>query len=222
MNDGAVYSLGPEVVGHWMSGSVQSRIDVARIINSFDVLLLQHEFGIFPGNDGSEVLQLLRDVHVPVLVTMHTVPLIPTHGQRNVFEALLDRADAAVAMTDVAHQRCLNVFDVAAEKVVTIPHGATVPERSSLPLSNDVSLLTWGLLGPGKGVEWVIDALAMLPDLRDRLRYTVAGETHPKIKANDGEQYREMLKRRAELLGVADQVAFDDQYRSLPSPDSPL
>jgi glycosyltransferase involved in cell wall biosynthesis len=217
MNDGAVYSLGPEVVGHWMSGSVQSRIDVARIINSFDVLLLQHEFGIFPGNDGSEVLQLLRDVHVPVLVTMHTVPLIPTHGQRNVFEALLDRADAAVAMTDVAHQRCLNVFDVAAEKVVTIPHGATVPERTSLPLSNDVSLLTWGLLGPGKGVEWVIDALAMLPDLRDRLHYTVAGETHPKIKANDGEQYREMLKRRAELLGVADQVAFDDQYRSLPS-----
>jgi glycosyltransferase involved in cell wall biosynthesis len=66
-------------------------------------------------------------------------------------------------------------------------------------------------------VEWVIDALAMLPDLRDRLCYTVAGETHPKIKANDGEQYREMLKRRAELLGVADQVAFDDQYRSLPS-----
>ena len=217
MNDGAVYSLGPEVVGHWMSGSVQSRVDVARIINSFDVLLLQHEFGIFPGNDGSEVLQLLRDVHVPVLVTMHTVPLIPTHGQRNVFEALLDRADAAVAMTDVAHQRCLNVFDVAAEKVVTIPHGATVPERTSLPLSRDVSLLTWGLLGPGKGVEWVIDALAMLPDLRDRLRYTVAGETHPKIKANDGEQYREMLKRRAELLGVADQVSFDDQYRSLPS-----
>jgi glycosyltransferase involved in cell wall biosynthesis len=120
-------------------------------------------------------------------------------------------------MTDVAHQRCLNVFDVAAEKVVTIPHGATVPERTSLPLSTDVSLLTWGLLGPGKGVEWVIDALAMLPDLRDRLCYTVAGETHPKIKANDGEQYREMLKRRAELLGVADQVAFDDQYRSLPS-----
>jgi glycosyltransferase involved in cell wall biosynthesis len=86
-----------------------------------------------------------------------------------------------------------------------------------LPASTDVSLLTWGLLGPGKGVEWVIDALAMLPDLRDRIHYTVAGETHPKIKANDGEQYREMLKRRAELLGVSGQVVFDDRYRSLPS-----
>lgn len=217
MNDGAVYSLGPEVVGQWTSGSVQSRVDVARVINSFDVLLLQHEFGIFPGNDGSEVLQLLSDVHVPVLVTMHTVPLVPTNSQRNVFEALLHITDAAVAMTDVAHQRCLDVFDVKPEKVVTIPHGATVPERTSLPVSNDLSLLTWGLLGPGKGIEWVIDALAMLPELRDKVHYTVAGETHPKIKANDGEQYREMLKRRAELLGVSQQITFDDKYRSLPS-----
>jgi glycosyltransferase involved in cell wall biosynthesis len=217
MTDGGVYSLGAEVVGQWTSGSVQSRIDVARIINSFDVLFLQHEFGIFPGNDGSEVLQLLRDVHVPVVVTMHTVPLVPTHGQRNIFEALLLRADAAVAMTEVAHQRCLDVFAVKPEKVVTIPHGATVPERTNLPASTDISLLTWGLLGPGKGVEWVIDALAMLPDLRDRVQYTVAGETHPKVRANDGEQYREMLKRRAELLGVGQQVIFDGNYRSLPS-----
>jgi glycosyltransferase involved in cell wall biosynthesis len=217
MNDGVVYSLGTEVVGQWTSGSVQSRVDAARIINSFDVLLVQHEFGIFPGNDGSDVLQLLRDVHVPVLMTMHTVPLMPTQGQRNVFEALLRRTDAAVAMTEVAHQRCLSVFDVEPDKVVTIPHGATVPERTCLPASTDVSLLTWGLLGPGKGIEWVIDALAMLPELRDRVRYTVAGETHPKIKANDGEQYREMLKRRAELLGVSQQITFDDAYRSLPS-----
>lgn len=217
MNDGTVYSLGAEVVGQWSAGSVQSRIDVARIINSFDVLLLQHEFGIFPGNDGSEILQLLRDVHVPVVVTMHTVPLVPTQSQRNVFEALLHRADAAVAMTQVAHDRCLSVFDVKPDKVVTIPHGATVPDRTNLPDSSTLLLLTWGLLGPGKGVEWVIDALAMLPDLRDQVHYTVAGETHPKVKANDGEQYREMLKRRAELLGVSQQVTFDDKYRSLPS-----
>lgn len=217
VNDGAVYSLVPETVGQWTPGSTQSRIDAARVINSFDVLILQHEFGIFPGNDGSEVLQLLRDVHVPVIMTMHTVPLFPTQGQRNVFEALLHRADVAVAMTDVAHQRCLDVFDVAHDKVHTIPHGATVPHQTSLPVSRDVSLLTWGLLGPGKGIEWVIDALAMLPDLQERIHYTVAGQTHPKVKANDGEQYREMLKRRAELLGVSHLVTFDDSYRSLPS-----
>lgn len=217
VNDGSVYSLGPEVVGQWTSGSTQSRVDVARIINSFDVLMLQHEFGIFPGDNGADILQLLKDVHVPVVVTMHTVPLLPSDGQRHVFEALLHRADAAVAMTDVAHQRCVDVFDVQNEKIVTIPHGATVPASTRLPATTDISLLTWGLLGPGKGIEWVIDALAMLPELRDRVRYTIAGETHPKIKANDGEQYREMLKRRADLLGVAQQITFDDQYRSLPS-----
>lgn len=215
VNDGAVYSLAPEIVGQWIPGSTQSRIDAARVINSFDVLILQHEFGIFPGNNGSEVLQLLRDVHIPVIVTMHTVPLVPTQGQRHVFEALLHRADVAVAMTDVAHRRCVDVFDVIDNKVHTIPHGATVPQQTSLPASRKISLLTWGLLGPGKGIEWVIDALAMLPDLRNRLHYTVAGETHPKVKANDGEQYREMLKRRAELLGVSNMVTFDDSYRSL-------
>lgn len=217
VNDGSVYSLGPEVVGQWTSGSVQSRVDTARIINSFDVLMLQHEFGIFPGDNGADILQLLKDVHVPVVVTMHTVPLLPSDGQRQVFEALLHRADAAVAMTDVAHQRCVDVFDVQREKIVTIPHGATVPASTCLPANTDVSLLTWGLLGPGKGIEWVIDALAMLPELRSRVSYTIAGETHPKIKANDGEQYREMLKRRADLLGVSQQITFDDQYRSLPS-----
>lgn len=217
VGDGAVYSLTPEVVGHWNSNSVQSRIDAARVINSYDVLVVQHEFGIFPGNDGSEVLQLLKDVHIPVVVTMHTVPIMPTQGQRSVFEALMHRADAVVAMTEVAHHRCLGVFNVNPQKVVTIPHGATVPQQTQLPRSSELSLLTWGLLGPGKGIEWVIDALAMSPDLRGKVHYTVAGETHPKVKANDGEQYREMLKRRAELLGVVDQVTFDGTYRSLPS-----
>lgn len=217
MNDGAVYSLVPEVVGQWIPGSTQSRIDAARVINSYDVLVVQHEFGIFPGNDGSEVLQLLKDVHVPVVVTMHTVPIMPTQGQRSVFEALMHRADAVVAMTEVAHHRCLGVLNVNPQKVVTIPHGATVPQQTQLPNSSDLSLLTWGLLGPGKGIEWVIDALAMLPDLRDKIHYTVAGETHPKVRANDGEQYREMLKRRADLLGVSHQITFDGTYRSLPS-----
>jgi len=80
-----------------------------------------------------------------------------------------------------------------------------------------VSLLTWGLLGPGKGIEWVIDALAMVPELHDTVHYTVAGQTHPKIRANDGESYRNMLKRRAHLLGVSSLITFDDQYRSLDS-----
>lgn len=206
-----------EVVGILRSHSARSRIEVARLINSYDVLFLQHEFGIFGGTDGSEVIELLGDVHIPVVVTMHTVPLAPTASQRKVFESLARRADALVAMTNIAHDRCINTFSESISKVVTIPHGATVPVGFALPLSDGVSLLTWGLLGPGKGIEWVIDALAMMPELHDTVHYTVAGQTHPKIRANDGESYRDMLKRRAHLLGVSSLITFDDQYRSLDS-----
>ena len=142
-----------EVVGILRSHSARSRIEVARLINSYDVLFLQHEFGIFGGTDGSEVLELLDDVHIPVVVTMHTVPLAPTASQRRVFEALARRADALVAMTNIAHERCINTFSESISKVITIPHGATVPMGTALSPTKEISLLTWGLLGPGKGIE---------------------------------------------------------------------
>lgn len=207
----------PEVVATLRNGDARSRVEAARVINSFDVLLVQHEFGIFGGSEGSEILELLDDVHVPVIVTMHTVPLEPSARQREVFEALTLRADALVAMTQVAHDRCLMKFPVDPAKVVTVPHGATVPRYVNMPPLYRTSLLTWGLLGPGKGIEWVIDALAMVPDLRDTVQYTIAGQTHPKVKAREGEQYRDSLRARAEALGVASMVSFDDSYRSLDS-----
>ena len=208
---------GPEIVATLRNGSVQSRVDAARVINSFDVLLVQHEFGIFGGPEGSEILELLEDIHIPVVVTMHTVPLEPSLLQRAVFEALMERADVLVAMTQVAHDRCLMTFPVDPAKVVTVPHGATVPRYVKMPPVFTTSLLTWGLIGPGKGIEWVIDAIAMLPDLKDSLHYTVAGQTHPKVRANEGEKYRNSLVARAKALGLSSVVTFDDSYRSLDS-----
>lgn len=205
------------VVARLHAGSLQSRLEAARCINSYDYLLIQHEFGIFGGEDGSELLSLLEDVFVPVIVTLHTVPLVPSIGQRRILETLATRADALIAMSEAARTRFLDIYDVDGEKVITIPHGATVPEPKALPENGPISLLTWGLLGPGKGVEWVIDALAMLPELRDKVSYTIAGETHPKVFQREGEAYRNMLKRRAEFLGVEDMVHFDNQYRTVSS-----
>lgn len=208
---------GHPVIARLEPQSAKSRIAAARAINGFDFLLLQHEFGIFGGSDGCEILDVLEDVHVPVVVTLHTVPLQPTAGQRAVLEALANRADLLVAMTNVARERFINLYDVESSKVVVIPHGATLPS-SSPPLKTDsLTFLTWGLLGPGKGIEWMIDALAMVPELMGRIRYIVAGQTHPKILANDGDGYRDMLKRRSRLLGVEDAIEFDDSYRTLDS-----
>lgn len=215
--DSEVRGSDPRVIQHWTWGCQQSRLDAARAINSYDYLLLQHEFGIFGGSNGSEILDLLDDVHIPVIVTLHTVPMNPSSEQRRILEDIARRAEVLVTMTVAAKERLLRLYRVHPERVVTIAHGATVPESFALPESHTLTLLTWGLLGPGKGIEWVVDALAMVPELKDRLRYVVAGQTHPKVRLHHGESYREMLKMRAERLGVGEIVTFDDQYRALNS-----
>lgn len=216
VGNGDALSWDPRVMAEVLPGLSRSRVEAARVINSHDVVMIQHEFGIFGGDDGDEILDLLDDVVIPVVVTLHTVPLRPSPGQRAVLEAVLRRADAAVTMTRIARDRLLGSYRVTPDKVVTIPHGATVPHLSSSAPTGRVELLTWGLLGPGKGIEWVIEALARVADLRGKVRYTVAGQTHPKVKATRGEEYRNMLKERAARAGVADMVVFDDTYRRLP------
>lgn len=220
LGTGDALSWDPRVVAEVYPGLSRSRIDAARAVNTYDVMLLQHEFGIFGGDDGDEVLDLLDDVVIPVVVTLHTVPLHPSESQRRILEEVLNRADAAVTMTRIARDRLLANYRVSPSKVVTIPHGAAVPavqgERSLPSDGAPTRLLTWGLLGPGKGIEWVIDALARVADLRGRVHYTIAGQTHPKVRASQGEAYRDMLRHRASDLGVADMVSFDDSYRRLP------
>ena len=217
VSEGDIHNRPPSVVAHLVRGSSKSRLEAARIINGYDFLSLQHEFGIFGGDDGNEILELLEDVHIPVVVTLHTVPLHPSRGQRRVLEQLAKQAHLLVAMTNVARDRFISLYEVDSSKVVVIPHGATLLPVSSAPPVEPFTFLTWGLLGPGKGVEWMIDAMAMVPELTSRIRYIVAGQTHPKILANDGDGYRDMLKRRSRLLGVEAIIEFDDNYRSLDS-----
>src|SRR4030095_10609633 len=104
-------------------------------------------------------------------------------------------------------------------KVVTIPHGASIPtlaQRSTESVDPArPQLLTWGLLGPGKGIEHTIDALALLGDSRPRPRYTVAGVTHPKVFARHGDEYRRSLMQRSWAVGTAGSITFDHTYRDL-------
>lgn len=213
--DSPITPTDSRIVAQLHPGSVQSRVEVARCVNSFDYLVIQHEFGIFGGSDGDDLLALLDDVFVPTIVTLHTVPLRPSPGQRLVLETLARQSDVLITMSDAARERFVELYDVDSQKVLTIPHGATVPPPAELPSEGPVSFLTWGLLGPGKGVEWVIDALAMTPELRGKAIYTIAGQTHPKVFQRQGEQYRNMLKRRAEYLGIEDMVFFDNEYRTV-------
>ena len=196
---------------------VTAAIDV---LNSTDVAIIQHEYGIYNGVDGDAVLDVLDGVVVPSIVVAHTVVRTPTSHQRTVLEHVCDSVDAVVVMTETARARLLEGFDVEPSKVRIIAHGAATPLTApplatSRPSGRAPRLLTWGLLGPGKGIEWAIDAVACLTDVRPRPTYTVAGATHPKVFAHAGESYRQMLVTRARRSGVASFVSFDDSYRDL-------
>jgi glycosyltransferase involved in cell wall biosynthesis len=182
-----------------------------------DVAIVQHEYGIYGGRDGDDVLEVLRGLHVPSIVILHTVPLHPTPHQQFVLEAVCAAASRVVVMTGAAGQRLNSGYSVDAEKMVTIPHGAARPTAGlNGPRHGRVRLLTWGLLGPGKGIEHAIDAMALLSDL-PHVTYTIAGVTHPKVFARDGDVYRRMLIARTEAHGVSSSVTFDDSYRNVPS-----
>jgi glycosyltransferase involved in cell wall biosynthesis len=203
------------VVSILRPGSPASRSTAARALNEFDAVLIQHEYGIYGGESGSEILDLLTDLAVPSIITLHTVPSDPTDSQRHVLETLVAMGAHAVTMTEAARRRLVGNYDVDPDKVVVIPHGATIVHRTNTPEPDVFTLLTWGLLGPGKGIEWVIDSMALIKDELPHVRYVVAGQTHPKVFEREGDRYREMLMDRAQLHGVADRVLFDSNYRTL-------
>jgi polysaccharide biosynthesis protein PslF len=206
------------VIGHLRPSSLASRQAIIRRLDDYDCVLLQHEYGIYGGNDGREILDLIDGLGTPVVTTLHTVPLVPSAGQRSVLESVVDVSARVVTMSEAASRRLWMHYDVDPSKVVNIAHGATVPRVLNPPVLDErTTFLTWGLLGPGKGVEWVVDALGHLAAKGLDARYVIAGRTHPKVLENEGEAYRDMLMARAERLGVADMVEFDSSYRPLPS-----
>jgi polysaccharide biosynthesis protein PslF len=188
------------------------------LLADYEVVVVLHEFGIFGGRDGADILELVSKVNGALIVVLHTIPLLPTVGQREVLERLADQATVVVTMTDTARQRLLSVFGVDASKVLIIPHGA----HPNAPLSHHrrdgrLTILTWGLLGPGKGIEAGIEATTGLKDLVPAPRYLIAGETHPKVRQASGEAYRQSLIDLVRQLGVEAIVEFDQAYRDVTS-----
>lgn len=187
--------------------------DATRVLNALDVVSIQHEFGIYGGTDGSEVLDLVDGLSTPVATTFHTVLAAPTAHQRTIVERLAGASARAVVMSDTAAQWLTRHYDVDPDGVVVIPHGT--PARFSGPslATGDRPLaLTWGLIGPGKGLEAAIEACVGLTDLVPRPRYLIAGATHPNVVRVDGEAYRDGLVALVRRLGLEDIVEFDDRY----------
>ena len=211
-------SSSEQVVGELKSGDPTSALEAAALLNECDLAIVQHEYGLYGGPDGDEVLEVLADLRVPSILIAHTVLREPTAHQRSVLEEAVRLADRVVVMSSAARERLLAGFDVAADAVEMIPHGAATPKaRMSGATLMRPMLLTWGLVGPGKGIERVIDAMPSIAGLRTRPRYLVAGRTHPKVLAADGEAYRNSCIARVRRSGLEASVAFDPTYRDVAS-----
>ena len=208
-------STSTPVIGELVNGSPASVAACAELLNRSDVAVIQHEYGIYGGVDGDEVVDIIEGLRVPSIVIAHTILKDPTSHQRSVLEAVAALADQVVVMSEAAAQRLCRDFDGDRRKVKTVPHGATIPTNTTVMRGGRPTLLTWGLLGPGKGIERVIEAMGSLNDVPGRPRYLVAGRTHPKVLAADGEAYRDARTEQARRSGVADSVCFDAGYRSV-------
>jgi glycosyltransferase involved in cell wall biosynthesis len=187
-------------------------------VNAVDVISLQHEYGIFGGKAGSHLLTLLRELRMPIVTTLHTILAAPNLHQRRVMDEITALSDRLVVMTAGAGELLHEVHGVAAEKIDVIPHGIpNVPfagSKNRLGVEGRPVILTFGLLSPDKGIEYVIDALPTILSHFPDTVYIVLGATHPHIIERQGETYRLMLEDRAKRLGVDGNVIFHNRFVS--------
>lgn len=203
----------------------EDRIDdyvrAAEFLNTthVDVVNLQHEYGIFGGEAGGDVVQLLSRLSMPIVTTLHTVLTNPTPAQREVMRQIVDTSAKVVVMSEKGRTVLLSVHPEAADKIQVIAHG--IPDRpfvetdaakAKFGFSGKTVILTFGLLSPNKGIETVIDAMPGIIESCPSAIYVVLGATHPNLVRDQGEAYRERLMLRARDLGMADRVVFLNQF----------
>ncbi len=186
-------------------------------VNDIDVVCVQHEYGIFGGKAGSHVLALLRELRMPIVTTLHTILPEPNSLQRVVMQEVLQISERVVVMTELAARTLHEVYGVARDKIDVIPHGIPfVPfecqSKDRLGVDGKSVILTFGLLSPDKGIEYVIDALPTILEKYPDTVYIVLGATHPHIKQYQGEMYRLMLENRAKRLNVDSHVIFHNRF----------
>lgn len=207
-------SLDPRVVMQFDPASPSSLAHAATVLDRYQLIVLQHEFGIFGPEEGLAAAALAEAVTSPVMVVFHTVPLRPRPMQREIIDRLGTAASAIVVPSHAARVALEDIYGIHAEMVTVIPHGSKW-QPADTPARPRVRLLTWGLLGPGKGIERAIEAVRQLRDVEDiEVTYRVVGQTHPNVVRKEGYRYRDALERLIKQHRLEDVVVLDDGFRS--------
>ena len=184
-----------------------------------DLVSIQHEYGIWGGTDGEHVLDFVNALRLPSVVTLHTVLRTPTPHQRWILSELVATADKTVVMSRSAADLLIRAYDVDPSRLRVIPHGVpNVPLADSetmkpgLGVEGREVMLSFGLLGPGKGYELAIKALPAIVAAHPDVLYVIVGATHPDLIAAEGEAYRESLKSAIRREGMEKHVLFVDRF----------
>lgn len=218
---GGAYEYGPDVVFEVQAPQRSDYRTAAAFVDASDVevLCVQHEFGIFGGPAGRHVEELLEHVRVPVVTTLHTVLARPSEEQRAATRRVAERSDLVVVLAERAVGMLVDGCGVDPAKVRVVPHGVpAVPvldhdaAQAALGLTGRTVLLTFGLLGPDKGIEVVLDALPEVVAQDPSVLYVVLGATHPHVLRDSGDAYRDSLAERVRVLGLEQNVLFVDRF----------
>ena len=196
-------------------------VEAAEFLNGagFDVVSLQHEYGIFGGEAGGNVIELLSRLEMPIVTTLHTVLAKPTRVQRDVMRQIIDRSTKIITMAEKGRELLLSVHDVTPRKIEVIPHG--IPEfpflephhaKAKFDFAGRMIILTFGLLSPNKGIETMLDAMPEIIKSCPNALYVVLGATHPNLVRQQGEAYRDSLTARVQKLGIENHVVFFNQF----------
>jgi glycosyltransferase involved in cell wall biosynthesis len=200
-------------------------ITAADILNNeqIDAAIIQHEYGIFGGRDGAHVLSFAKRLRMPLIATLHTVLTEPSPTQRSTLRELIRVCDRVVVMSRKAENILTDGWGVPRQKIAFIPHGVPdvpfVDPHYYADHFNTVGrrvLLTFGLLGPGKGIETALRAMPRVVEKHPDVLYIILGATHPHVIRHEGNKYRESLEKLVDELGLRNHVRFDNRYVSTP------
>jgi glycosyltransferase involved in cell wall biosynthesis len=195
-------------------------LQAVRFINlsGADLCILEHEFGIFGGQNGVYILPLLHRLEIPLIVTLHTILKTPSYNEKAVLQEICKMAHKIVVMSQKAIEFLVSIYNVPEEKIVFIEHG--VPDihfsqeksKREFKLENKKVLLTFGFIGRNKGIETVIKALPKVVEKHPDVIYIVLGKTHPNVLRHSGEEYRIFLMRLVKSLQLEKHVIFLNEF----------
>ncbi len=220
----SIYNYPDNVVLQINDCDIQEYIDAAKKINKLDevkLINIQHEFGIFGGEYGSYLVAFLEIVNKPVIITFHSVLPKPNERLKKVVQALAERADCIIVMAEIGVKILREEYGVKTD-IEVIPHGipiiplvSNIKEKKKIGYKDKILLFSFGMINPGKGYEYAIDALPNIVKRFPNVLYLIVGETHPIIRKNQGENYRNFIEKKVKELKLEKNVKFYNKYVTL-------